>query len=242
MEIYSQIADEIKKAKKIAVITGAGISVPSGIPDFRSSTGLYAGKEENIPYYLSLTYFRKEPTEFWEFYKDLLQIKLQDTYEPNDGHFFLAELEKMGKSVTIVTQNVDSLHQKAGSTNVIEIHGNAQHSSCPTCGTIYDLDYINKELVPRCEKDNSVIKPGMVLFEEAILGFEEAYHATQEADLFMALGTSLQVGPVNQLPRYTRQSATRVIVNMDPTEMDYLFQYRVHEAINDCFEKVKQYL
>src|SRR5699024_4418704 len=126
------------------------------------STGLYAGKEENIPYYLSLTYFRKEPNEFWEFYKDLLQIKLQDTYEPNEGHFFLAELEKMGKSVTIVTQNVDSLHQKAGSTNVIEIHGNAQHSSCPTCGTIYDLDYINKEVVPRCEKDNAVIKPGMV--------------------------------------------------------------------------------
>jgi len=243
MEIYSQIAEELKKAKKITVVTGAGISVPSGIPDFRSSSGLYKGREADIPYYISLTHFRKDPDDFWGFYKDLLQIKLQDTYKPNEGHYFLAELEKMGKDVTIVTQNVDGLHQKAGSTNVIEIHGSAQRSTCPTCGTIYNLDYINSQAVPRCEKDNSVIKPGMVLFEEAIHGFEEAYQATQEADAFMVLGTSLQVGPVNQLPRYTRKSnVAKMIINMDPTIMDYLFEYKVHEEINSCFAKVKQYL
>jgi NAD-dependent deacetylase len=244
VDVYLQIANLIQNSTKITVVSGAGISVASGIPDFRSQNGLYRGNKEDIPYYLSLSYFQKEPEKFWSFYKDLLQIKLQDSYHPNEGHYFLAELERMGKKVTIVTQNVDGLHQKAGSSHVIEIHGNAQRSTCPTCGKIYDLTYINHHPVPTCERDNTVIKPGMVLYEESIQGFAEAYNATCEADVFIALGTCLQVSPVNQLPTYIQHSPdiAKIIINKEQTSMDYLFQYRIVDDINSCFSKLKEYL
>ena len=160
------IREIINNSKRIVFLTGAGISTASGIPDFRSAKGLYNQKYKYRPEtILSRTFFDENTEDFFEFYRDKLIIK---SVLPNDAHLAIAELEEKGKIVTVITQNIDGLHQLAGSTNVLELHGGIKNNYCMKCARHYDLDeIIDMPLVPKCEC-GGVIKPDVVLYEECL--------------------------------------------------------------------------
>lgn len=150
MDIYKQIANEIKAAENIVVLTGAGISVASGIPDFRTSQGAFWLKDQDRTKLMSARYRDSNPKKFWPAFKEIFEIKINNEFQPNYGHLFLKELEDMGKNVTIATQNVDGLHTKAGSSTVYEIHGSISTATCSKCQTQYNLDYVIQNEIPKC--------------------------------------------------------------------------------------------
>ncbi len=153
MEKINELAQIIKNAKNITIFTGAGMSTESGIPDFRSDNGIYS-QEDDVEHYISEYYFHKNPKDFWVKFKRIFSLKLMGNFEPNKGHLFLKELEDIGKNVTILTQNIDGLHHKAGNSNIIELHGTLQTATCPKCKTKYNLKFINEHDIPRCNKTN----------------------------------------------------------------------------------------
>ncbi|MNV11700.1 CCA-adding enzyme [compost metagenome] len=249
-----ELSEFIKAAKKIVVFTGAGISTESGIPDFRSSTGVwtYDRSRESL---MSLSYFRGYPKKFWPAYKDIFKIKIFGEYKPNFGHQFVADLEKMGKKVVVVTQNVDGLHTEAGSTNVYEVHGTMKKAYCPKCGQEYDFEYIKEHDLPRCNRPkgdstcNFILKPGIVLFEDAIKFYKESFESIDTADLFLVMGTSLNVGPINQLaikakhdPYKDSKIFKAVLINREETTLDYCFDVVINGKIGNTLQKVKELL
>ncbi|MBH5320475.1 NAD-dependent protein deacylase [Paenibacillus sp. GSMTC-2017] len=240
MDTYTEIALAIRKAKKITVLTGAGISTASGIPDFRSRGGLYDNKV-NVEDALSEQQFQENPELFWEYYKDIFNIKLTNQYEPNFGHTYLRELEEGGKGVTILTQNVDGLHRKAGNKHVYELHGTIEKAYCPYCHQAYSLDDVLKGNVPRCLNDSTILKPDVVLFGGVVKHMEEAYEKTVESDLFLTMGTSLNVYPVRDIPSYVQHASrtTKIIINKEGTRSDYMFNHVIHEDINAALKKIK---
>ncbi|TWN32398.1 NAD-dependent protein deacetylase [Bacillus licheniformis] len=148
-----RFADMIENAERITVLTGAGMSTESGIPDFRSAGGIWTEDLSRMEA-MSRDYYERYPKLFWPKFKELFQMKMTGTYRPNDGHLYLAELEKSGKDVRVFTQNIDGLHLKAGSRHVYELHGSIQTAACPKCGARYGLDHILQEEVPRCNRVN----------------------------------------------------------------------------------------
>ncbi|GKU76419.1 NAD-dependent protein deacylase [Paenibacillus sp. L3-i20] len=240
MDTYLEIASAINKAKKITVLTGAGISTASGIPDFRSRNGLY-DNHIDVESVLSERQFQRDPDLFWKYYKEIFKIKLTHQYEPNFGHSFLKELEEQGKEVTILTQNVDGLHRKAGSKDVFELHGTIEQAFCPHCHQQYSLDDVLREEIPRCHNDSIILKPDVVLFGGMVKHMEKAYEKTVESDLFLTLGTSLNVYPVSDIPSYVQHATkiVKVIINKEPTRYDRLFNYVIHDDINVALNKIK---
>ncbi|AIE59982.1 NAD-dependent protein deacylase [Bacillus methanolicus] len=250
MKEIKELAQIIKNAKTITIFTGAGMSTESGIPDFRSDNGIYS-QEDNVENYISEYYFEKNPKDFWSKFKRIFSLKLMGNFDPNEGHLFLKELEEMGKNVTILTQNIDGLHHKAGNSDIIELHGTLQTATCPKCKTKYDLKFINEHVIPRCNQTNKkgevcnfILKPDVVLFGGMVQHFEEALNKAYKSDLFIAMGTSLEVYPVNQIPVYLNSAPEikKAIINKSPTKMDYLFDIVIHEGIGDTVAKIKQYL
>jgi NAD-dependent deacetylase len=229
----------MNEAKRICFFTGAGMSTESGIPDFRSSSGLWA-KNQSFVDVVSRSYFEKHPIEFWQAFKEIFRVKLMQQYEPNQGHVFIAELEKKGKTVHIITQNIDGLHQRAGSTNVYEIHGTIRTATCHTCKKKYHLSYINAHDVPKCENCHTILKPDVVLFGDAIHYFEEALDAAYQSDLFLVLGSSLEVTPINQIPIIiaTETNIPTVIINKDRTRFDHLFDVCIHAKIGEVLQQL----
>ena len=204
----------IEKAKKICVFTGAGISCPSGIPDFRSADGLYSGNgmlgytpEQMI----SHSFFVSHTKEFYDFYRAKM---LYPDAKPNSAHKYFAELEKQGKDVSVVTQNIDGLHFDAGSSVVFELHGSVRNNHCTKCGEFYsDLYIAQTDGVPLCEKCGGVVKPDVVLYEEelnrgTVLG---ALNAISDADLLIVVGTSLTVYPAASFVNYFNGETLAVI-------------------------------
>lgn len=232
-------AHYLRDAKQIAVLTGAGISTESGIPDFRSNKGLWNTFTEHK---LSTSYWRYDPKDFWSFFKELFALKSADTYLPNDGHQFLVNLEKLGKQVTVITQNIDGLHAKAGSTTVLEAHGNAKGAYCPACMNPYPLDYIMKLELPVCTNEycKEVLKPNVVLFGDPVQKIDMAVEAVEQSDVFLVMGSSLKVSPINQLVEIARLQPDRmlVLVNAEPTGYDSLFDVVIHEPIGDTVRKI----
>ncbi|GIM48109.1 NAD-dependent protein deacetylase [Collibacillus ludicampi] len=247
---FQQLAEWIEHAKKIVVLTGAGISTESGIPDFRSQDGRWT-KYQSMEQVISRDFFKRDPERFWSAFKEIFQLKLMGNFSPNFGHLFFAELEKGGKDVTILTQNVDGLHQSAGSTRVYELHGTLRTSYCPKCQSQYQLQDINQQDVPRCQKriDNetichTILKPSVVLFGDMVRHMELAAEEVACADLFVVAGSSLQVSPVNYLPRIAQMNhrTKSVLINKEKTEMDELFDLVIHRPIGDTLREVKKYL
>jgi NAD-dependent deacetylase len=238
-ETIKKLEHLINEAKRICFFTGAGMSTESGIPDFRSSSGLWT-KNHSFVDIVSRNYFQKHPVEFWKAFKEIFQVKLMQQYEPNKGHQFIAELERKGKNIHIITQNIDGLHQRAGSTNVYEIHGTIQTATCHTCMKKYNLSYINSHDVPKCEQCNTVLKPDVVLFGDAIHHFEDALDAAYSSDLFIVLGSSLEVTPINQIPILiaTKTNIPTVIINKDRTRFDSLFNICIHRKIGEVVEQL----
>ena len=210
----------IAESDRIVFFGGAGVSTESGIPDFRSVDGLYHQKYDYPPEtILSHTFWEENPEEFYRFYRDKLIVK---GAKPNAAHLRLAKLEREGRLKAIVTQNIDGLHQAAGSKTVYELHGNTLRNYCVKCGTFYDVDFIaNSTGVPRCPKCGGIVKPDVVLYEE---GLDEevlsgAVSAIRKADTLIIGGTSLVVYPAAGLIRYFR-GRHLVVINMQPTGAD----------------------
>ena len=210
----------IAKSSSVVFFGGAGVSTESGIPDFRSVDGLYHQKYAYPPEtILSHTFWEENPEEFYRFYRDKLIVK---GAKPNAAHLRLAKLEREGRLKAVVTQNIDGLHQAAGSRTVYELHGSTLRNYCTRCGKFYDVDFIaNSTGVPRCTECGGIVKPDVVLYEE---GLDEevlsgAVNAIRHADTLIIGGTSLVVYPAAGLIRYFR-GGHLVVINMQPTGAD----------------------
>jgi NAD-dependent deacetylase len=221
----NEAASLISKANNAVALTGAGSSTPSGIPDFRSAgSGLWT---RFLPMEIaSLTSFRQHPERFFEWLRPLVSHML--TAEPNAAHIALANLEKNSYLKTIITQNIDGLHQRAGAINVLQVHGTLNSLTCIGCyqqvsAANYSAPYIEKGEIPYCEICGNFLKPDVVLFEEQLPAkiWLKARHAAEVCDLMIVAGTSLVVSPVAQLPeRAQKFGAQIIIINKSPTYMD----------------------
>lgn len=224
------LAGWVREAKHIVFFGGAGVSTESGIPDFRSVDGLYhqhyAWPPEEI---LSHHFFLNHPEEFYRFYREKM---LCPDAKPNPAHEKLARWEERGKLTAVITQNIDGLHQKAGSRHVCELHGSVLRNHCMKCRKAYGLDYILKtEGVPRCSC-GGIIKPDVVLYEEGLDNdtIEDALHEIVRADLLIVGGTSLTVYPAAGFLSYYRGSRL-VLINRDPTPRDDMAQLIIRDPI-----------
>jgi NAD-dependent deacetylase len=223
----TRLAELLAGSKRAVVLTGAGVSVPSGIPDFRTpGTGLW--EHVNPMEVAHIDVFRREPDRFWKFYGERF-ASLSDK-QPNRAHEAIAELERRGLVRGVITQNVDRLHRRAGSRNVIEVHGSIEWSVCLDCGARVPLEEIVERLAgrpgaPECEACISPLKPNVVLFGELLPedAIADAFALAEEADLILCVGSSLEVYPVAGLPRTTLDHGGRMaLVTQGPTQYDAL--------------------
>lgn len=214
----------LTKTRNITVVTGAGISTEAGIPDFRGKDGIYTKLGENyVMNIININAFRRDPETFYSFYR---QHFVFPPAEPGKAHIMLAKMEEKGWIKGIVTQNIDGLHEKAGSKKVISIHGTANRFVCqnPRCEALYDNDYfLNYEgNVPYCEKCGTVLKPDAVLFGENIKNYIGARQMIIEAQVLLVIGSSLTVYPLaGFVKEFSDRCKDLIIVNKGPTQMDY---------------------
>lgn len=238
----SRLNDMIKISKKIVFFGGAGVSTESGIPDFRSPNGLYRDYLDPrvVPpeVILSHTYFEEHPKEFFKFYREKM---LYLTASPNRAHKKLAELEAAGKDITVVTQNVDGLHQEAGSKKVLELHGSVYRNYCTGCGQFYNVNFVaNKKYpVPECSICGGIIKPDVVLYEESLREqtIVDTVKAMEEADMLIVAGTSLTVYPAASFLNYFRGRYT-VVVNLSRHEREDRADIAFHQRVGDVFSRI----
>ena len=228
----------ISGSDNIVFFGGAGVSTESGIPDFRSVDGLYNQKYDYPPEtILSHTFYRSKPEEFYRFYRDKM---LCTTAKPNKAHLKLAELEKAGKLKAVVTQNIDGLHQAAGSKEVLELHGSVLRNYCESCGKSFDVDYIiNSEGVPKCDKCGGPIKPDVVLYEEALPEdtVMQALDDIRHADTLIVAGTSLTVYPAASYVRYFGGDHM-ILINRDATPYDHMADLVIHDKVGEVLSQV----
>ena len=227
----------VEASDNIVFFGGAGVSTESGIPDFRSKDGLYNQKYDYPPEeMLSHTFFVRKTEEFYKFYRDKLNSL---KYEPNITHIKLAELEKSGRLKAVITQNIDGLHQKAGSRNVLELHGSVLRNYCAKCGRFYGAEAVFEGSgVPKCEC-GGVIKPDVVLYEEPLNNevVEKSVAAIAAADLMIVAGTSLTVYPASGLINYFR-GKNLVLINRDATPYDGAANLVINESLGKVFAEI----
>ena len=227
----------ISQSQNIVFFGGAGVSTESGIPDFRSVDGLYHQKYDYPPEtILSHTFWEERPEEFYRFYRDKLIVK---GAKPNAAHLRLAKLEREGRLKAVITQNIDGLHQAAGSQNVLELHGSVHRNHCQRCGKFYGLEHILRtEGVPRCSC-GGIIKPDVVLYEEGLDQgtLEAAVRALAEADMLMIGGTSLNVYPAAGLIRYY-QGHKLVLLNKSPVARDLAADLVITDPIGETLAQL----
>ena len=228
----------IDKSKNIVFFGGAGVSTSSGIKDFRGKNGLYKSITDYPPeYLLSFSCFYKEPELFFEFYKNNMNSL---NIKPNIVHKYLKLLEDRGKLKAIVTQNIDGLHQKAGSNNVLEIHGSIYHNHCLECGKSYDAEYVFESVaIPKCSC-GGIIKPDVVLYGEMLPNstLNKACLAISNADLLIVAGTSLTVEPAASMINLFK-GKNLVILNDSKTPYDNVATLVIHADLKDIFENLK---
>ena len=239
MEKIELLKEAIKKAQNICVFTGAGISCPSGIPDFRSADGLYnqaSGSEYKPEEIISHSFFVSHSELFYEFYKSKM---IYQNAKPNLAHKYFAELEKQGKNVSVVTQNIDGLHQAAGSTNVFELHGSVHRNYCTKCGEFYPLDFIMQNKLPICKKCGAIVKPDVVLYEEPLdeNTINGAINAIRKSDLMIVVGTSLTVYPAASFVRYFG-GETLALINKSETSFDNIANITINDDIINVINKL----
>lgn len=238
MDEINKLQKMIDECENIVFFGGAGVSTESGLKDFRSKDGLYNMKYQYPPEkILSHSFFINNTEEFYKFYKD--KLNALDVL-PNVCHNYLVGLEKKGKLKAIVTQNIDGLHQKAGSKNVLELHGTIYTNFCIKCGKSYDAAYVfNSKGVSKCEC-GGYIKPNVVLYEEALDDgvVNEAIYKISKAQLLIVAGTSLTVYPASSFVRYFNGKYL-VIINNDKTSYDEMADLVIHDKIGNVFSKLK---
>lgn len=240
IENFQKIYDN---SDSIVFFGGAGVSTESGIPDFRSQDGLYSQQWKYPPEtIISRSFFDANPVEFYRFYREKLIIK---NIEPNTAHFQLAKMEEKGKLKAVVTQNIDGLHQKAGSRNVFELHGSTLRNFCMDCGAEYGIDFIaesenSPDKLPRCAKCGGLVKPDVVLYEESLDQnvINGAVNAIKNADMLIIGGTSLVVYPAAGLIDYFR-GKNIVLINKSATAGDARANLVIHESIGKVLGMLK---
>jgi NAD-dependent deacetylase len=219
-----RLAELVRRSNRTVALTGAGISVPSGIPDFRSpGTGLWENVDPMEVAHIDV--FRRDPTRFWSYYRP--RLGMLDDKQPNDAHRALAELEARGMLEAVITQNIDRLHRKAGSKRVIEVHGTTETGSCLACSASYPLAEVeglfDADGVARCDQCDGPVKPDVVLFGELLpeAAMEEASELAARAELLLCVGSSLEVYPVASLPGMTTAAGgTLAIITKGSTPYD----------------------
>ena len=242
--MYDDLKKAIDGSSRMVFFGGAGVSTESGIPDFRSENGIYNavtkyGKspEEMI----SLSFFERDPDVFYDYYKNNL---IYSDAEPNEAHLALGRLEARGKLKAVITQNIDGLHQKGGSKNVMELHGSVLRNNCLSCGAFYDLEYIMDPAncdgpVPRCKKCGGMIKPDVVLYQEPLDSnvISAAVKAISEADVLIVGGTSLVVYPAAGFLNYFRGGCL-ILINKSETNYDNRADIIIHDSIGMVMRSV----
>ncbi len=227
----------VSESNKIVFFGGAGVSTESGIPDFRSVDGLYHLKYKYPPeVILSHTFFLNKTEEFYEFYRDKM---IYQTAEPNETHKKLAELEANGKLMGVITQNIDGLHQKAGSHNVLELHGSILRNYCLNCGKFHSLSVImNSNLIPTCECGGT-IKPDVVLYEESLSQrvLEASIHLIEEAEVLIIGGTSLSVYPAAGIINYYK-GKKMILINKSVTPFDEEADLLLQAGLGEVFAEL----
>lgn len=242
MDKIQKLREIIDESQNIVFFGGAGVSTESGIPDFRSASGLYNQKlDRNVSpeELISHTFYVRYPEYFFEFYKDKL---VYPDAEPNDCHKALAELERQGKVKAIVTQNIDGLHQKAGSKTVYELHGSTLRNYCEQCRAFYDEKFVlASEGVPTCPKCGGRVKPDVVLYEEGLddATVEGAIEAIGKADTLIIGGTTLIVYPAAGLIHYFHGKHL-VLINKSSTSADNMAELVINDNIGEVFKKVME--
>jgi len=237
MENLEQLKRWIAESKRIVFFGGAGVSTESGIPDFRSVDGLYSQKFDYPPEtIISHTFYERKPEYFFRFYREKM---LPLGYEPNITHKVLARWEEAGKLAAVVTQNIDGLHQKAGSKKVYELHGSVLRNFCTRCGKFHSAEFIKESVgIPRCTC-GGIVKPDVVLYEEGLdqNTIEKSVLAIHNADLLIVAGTSLTVYPAAGLINYYRGSRL-VLINRDSTPYDHQANLIFHESLGTIFSQL----
>ncbi len=240
MDKIAEIKSIIDSAESIVFFGGAGVSTDSGIPDFRGNGGLYMSYDdryetpENI---LTAYYLYKNPQKFYDYYKNNM---LYPDARPNEAHYALARLEKRGRLSAVITQNIDGLHQIAGSKNVIELHGSAQRYYCVSCGRRYTLDDIlNFDGIPTCRDCYSLIRPDVVMYGESLDNgaFCRALEAVHNADVMIVGGTSLTVHPAASLVDEF-EGEQLIIINKSKTPYDSRAEYVLHDSLSQVLERI----
>jgi len=242
MKEYQNAVEELKtiiqKYSNIVFFGGAGVSTESGIPDFRSVDGLYHQQYDYPPEtILSHTFYRKKPKEFYRFYRN--KMLFLDA-KPNAAHLKLAELEASGKLRAVITQNIDGLHQAAGSKTVLELHGSVLRNYCENCGHFHDVYYIRDSVdVPKCEKCGGPVKPDVVLYEEGLdqHTMNDAVRFIHDANVLIIGGTSLAVYPAAGLIDYFRGDKL-IVINKAPTPRDSYADLLIQAPIGEVFSQL----
>jgi NAD-dependent deacetylase len=237
------IAHEMKHARRAVAFTGAGISAESGLGTFRGRDGLWSRYDPAEV--ASIESFKRDPRKFWEFAREIGWIFL--TAKPNAAHIALAELEAMKRLDSVITQNVDGLHQRAGSKHVLEIHGNVGRMICTqcsaTCATEKIVDRIEHQDVPRCDRCGGPLKPDIILFGEPLpeRAFGQALKKVRSADLLLAVGTSLEVYPAATLPEIAKKGGAKVVsIDSERTAWDDLCDYKVSGPAGEILPRIVQ--
>lgn len=234
-----KLRDIIHSSDNIVFFGGAGVSTESNIPDFRSADGLYSertGKRRFSPEeMLSHTFFKKYTEDFFEYYRSRMIYK---DAKPNNAHLSLAKLEEMGKLRAVITQNIDGLHQSAGSKNVLELHGSVYRNYCMQCKKFFTVDYILESAgVPKCDRCGGIVKPDVVLYEEGLdmdIMNKSVWHI-ENAEVLIVAGTSLTVYPAAGLIRYF-SGKHLVLINKTATPYDHLAKLVIHESIGETLK------
>ncbi len=238
-ENLNKLQQIIDNSQRIVFFGGAGVSTESGIPDFRSVDGLYNMKYKYPPeQIISHTFFVHNPEEFFRFYKDKMMCL---DAKPNSAHIKLAQLEKTGKLSAVVTQNIDGLHQMAGSKNVFEVHGSIHRNYCIKCGKFFDGYFVKNspEIVPRCSKCGGTVKPDVVWYEESLDDniVSGAINSIANADTLIIAGTSLAVYPAAGFIRYF-QGENLVLINLSETPQDKYADLVIHGKVGEILDKI----
>lgn len=235
IEKLQQIVDS---SKNIVFFGGRGVSTESGIPDFRSQDGIYNQKYKYPPeIIISHDFFMNKPDDFFEFYKEKM---IATSAKPNAAHFKLAEMEAKGKLSAVITQNIDGLHQLAGSKRVYEVHGSVHRNYCMNCGKFYDINYVaNSNGIPKCDC-GGIIKPDVVLYDEDLDMniFNRAINCIENADTMIVAGTSLTVYPAANLVHYFNGN-NLVLINRDETGIDNNANLVIHGNVGEVLNQIK---
>ncbi len=236
-----RLADLIRERQPCVVLTGAGVSTESGIPDFRSPTGLWA--QFDPLEFGSIEAFRRDPSKVWSFYKP--RISMLNDAEPNPAHVALAELEQHGLVQAVVTQNIDLLHERAGSREVVEVHGSIRTATCPGCGARYELRQVLELLTdadaPVCPTCGAIVKPDVVFFGELLPpeAIDRAYKLARAAALMLVVGSALEVYPIAGLPEETLAAGGKLaIINRGSTPYDGRANLRIDGSAGEVLPAV----